>query len=193
MENNDKKNQNAYKDQASFDAIKSLKSISVEPSPYLAKRVLRNLEAQPAAKNSIAAFFSQFKLLPSVSVALATLVITFGVFKLVNKNAAETIQAYALGQAYVIRMDIRPLPNSEIAYAEISLPDENVQFASQKYDIKSQKKLVVSWDSMVEKQYMPIVVQGVKAGSSKVIVNFYDSDRNLVTSKEISLYFKGGS
>lgn len=112
----------------------------------------------------------------------------------------KTIQAWLVflvknqsKKTYVIRVDIRPLPNENIAYAEISLPDENVQFASLKFDdIKAQKKIVVSWEGMLEKQYMPIVVQGTKAGSAKVIVNFYDSDRNLVTSKEVSLYFKGG-
>ncbi|MEQ1722407.1 MAG: hypothetical protein ABL930_04475 [Pseudobdellovibrio sp.] len=198
----DKKNDlninNPYKSQESFEAIKSLKNLPLEPSPFLAKRVLRNLNAKAQTENPFnlfGRFFGQFKFWPSFTVALASIFFSIVVFKtgVLIKTNPIPVESYLLGQTYVIRMDIRPLPNSDIAYAEISLPDDSLEFASQKFsEIKLQKKLVVGWDSMLEKQYMPIVVQGKKAGSTKVIVNFYDSDHNLVTTKEISLYFKAG-
>jgi hypothetical protein len=179
------------------NALKALKSVQVEPSAYLTQRILNNYElrtevSQKKSTFSLPSLFVQFKFWPSFSVALATLFISFFAFKSFNNSQQPAI--YALNQDYVIRMDIRPLPQDEIAYAEISLPDENVQFSSKKFtDLKLQKKLVVSWDSMVAKQYLPIVVQGIKPGSSKVIVNFYDSEHKLVTTREISLYFKGGA
>lgn len=193
----DSKLKEGYKSEESMQALSALKSLRNEASPYLKNRVLRNIDAQSQEKQKswFADFFQQFKLAPSLAVAAFTLVLSFLLFNS-NKIFQQPNQqpAFNLGQAYVIRMDIRPLPNENIAYAEITLPDENVQFASLKFDdIKSQKKLVVSWEGMLKKQYMPIVVQGTKAGASKVIVNFYDSDRNLVTSKEVSLYFKGGA
>lgn len=187
-----------YKTPESAAAIDSLKSLKAEPSPYLTQRILNNLELKNQAQQkqsafSVKDFFTQFKFWPSISVALATLFICFFGLKAFNKNNEFPSQVYALGQDYVIRMDVRPLPNNEIAYAEISLSDENIQFSSKKYsELKMQKKLVVNWESMVEKQYLPIVVQGTKAGSSKVIVNFYDSEHKLVTTQEISLYFKKG-
>lgn len=195
---NDLNNNTPYKSQESFEAIKSLKDLPLEPSPFLAKRVLRNLNSKTQAQsqfNVLTGFLSQFKFWPSISVALASIFLSIVVFKagVFSKSDTNPAESYLLGQTYVIRMDIRPLPNNDIAYAEISLPDDNLEFASQKFsEIKLQKKLVVGWDTMLEKQYMPIVVQGKKAGSTKVIVNFYDSDHNLVTTKEISLYFKAG-
>jgi hypothetical protein len=188
------------KSEESMQALASLKSLSSEASPYLKNRVLRNIESQAQEKKSSSTwfngFFQQFKLAPSLAVACLTLAFSFLLFNSNKIFQEQTPQqpAFNVGQAYVIRVDIRPLPNENIAYAEITLPDENVQFASLKFDdIKTQKKLVVNWEGMLEKQYMPIVVQATKSGSSKVIVNFYDSDRNLVTSKEVSLYFKGGA
>lgn len=195
---NDLNNNTPYKSQESFEAIKSLKDLPLEPSPFLAKRVLRNLNSKAQAEsqfNLLTRFLGQFKFWPSISVALASIFLSIVVFKtgVFSKSDTNPAESYLLGQTYVIRMDIRPLSKNDIAYAEISLPDDNLEFASQKFsEIKLQKKLVVGWDTMLEKQYMPIVVQGKKAGSTKVIVNFYDSDHNLVTTKEISLYFKVG-
>ena len=201
MKNDDFKNQlkDGYKDQKSFEAIQSLKSISIQPTPYLMTRILHNLDLRQQAqenltlKSRIKYLAQQFKFWPSFSVALATLLISFIFFKNFNKTS-EIVNYYQIGQAYIIRVDIRPLPKNEIAYAEIALNDDNIEFTSQKYtELKLQKKLVVNWDSMLEKQYLPIVVKGTKEGSSKVIVNYYDSDHNLVTSQEVSLYFKGGA
>jgi hypothetical protein len=201
MSNNGHSNlKEGFKTEESMQALSALKSLSSDASPYLKNRVLRNIESQAVDKKTalpwVVRFFQQFKLAPSLAVATLTLALSFLFFnsnKLFLKQNPEQ-PTFNIGQAYVIRFDIRPLPNENIAYAEITLPDENVQFASLKFDdIKTQKKLVVSWEGMLEKQYMPIVVQGTKAGASKVIVNFYDSDRNLVTSKEVSLYFKGGA
>ena len=188
-----------YQSEESMQALSALKSLSSEASPYLKNRVLRNIDIQKqesfSARVWLTQFFAQFKLAPSLAVAVLTLAFSFLIFNSNNffqQQAAKSV--FNIGQAYVIRVDVRPLPNEDIAYAEISLADENIQFASLKFDdIKTQKKLIVNWEGMLEKQYMPIVVQGTKAGSSKVIVNFYDSDRNLVTSKEVSLYFKDGA
>ena len=182
---NDQKNE-GFSSAQSQQALQSLKSLSVEPSPFLKTRVLAHAREQRQSKIS---FFKKYFLIPSITAALAILV---SISYLQKKDSA--VPTYAMGKDYVIRMDIRPFKDEPIAYAEIVLDDENVQFSSIKFsEISAQKKMTVSWENLVEKQFLPIVIKGLKAGSSKVVVNFYDANNNLVKTQDVNLKFKAGT
>ena len=79
-----------------------------------------------------------------------TAILVVVVVSFISKNQKSDLQqsaSYVTGQAYVIRMDIRPYKESAIAYAEIVLDDDNIEFSSKQHiEIIQQKKLVVSWE-----------------------------------------------
>lgn len=185
-------NENQNPNSESSDGLKALRSlqhVSPDPSPYLEARVAahfrENLKSKP---KSI--------WLPLFAGALASafvLVLAFAFMMKSRTGAAPTVGDYLVGQDYVIRMDIRALKETPIAYAEVVLEGDNVQFSSGKFAaISQQKKIVISWDSLVEKQFLPIVLKAKSGGKSKVVVNFYDSENKLVNTRDLDLNFRGG-
>lgn len=185
---NESKNPNT-ENTAALKALRSLKHVSPEPSPYLEARVTAQFrESRKAQPQSI--------WLALVSGALASafvFVLGFSFFLKSKGPVAPTVADYQVGQDYVIRMDIRALKEAPISYAEVVLEGENVQFSSGKFAaISQQKKIVISWDSLVEKQFLPIVLKAKSGGRSKVVVNFYDSENKLVNTRDLDLNFKGG-
>ena len=181
-----------YADQEVQLAFYSLRSLDAEPSSFLKTRVLARIREKKENKQSL---FKKYILQSALSFGLVTAVL-FGLFQknsVSSTTSTGAVASYTTGQAYVIRMDIRPHKESAIAYAEILLSDDRIEFASQQHaQISSQKKIIVSWENLVQKQFLPIVIKGTKAGNSKVIVNFYDLDNKLVNSQDVNLNFKGG-
>lgn len=184
MRQNENDQNEGYSNEQSKAALQSLKSLSMEPSPFLKTRVLAQMRERKQEK---VGFFKKYFMHAGLATAFL-FVITFSFLQ--NKTVMPT---YTTGQDYVIRMDIRPYKDSKIAYAEVVLGDGKVEFSSSKFsEISAQKKLTVSWENLVEKQFLPIVIKGMRAGQSKVVVNFYDSENNLVKSQDVNLNFKGG-
>lgn len=190
MKKNDDSNSNAH------PALRSLRDLDLEPSPYLAARVQANLRSQTATtaaekSRGLASWFW-----PAVSFGLSAALVAVVVTTKVLPSSAPSAQVaeYKTGQPYMIRVDIRALGENEIAYAEIELQDDNIEFASGKFsDVRTMKKLVVSWEQMMDKQYLPIVVQGLRSGRSQVHVSFFDKYDKLITSKDTTLSFTGKS
>ncbi len=188
MKHDDQNTNQGFSSSESELALKSLKSISAEPSLYFKTRLLAKAREQRTEKVS---FFKKI-FTPQALMACLVLVVSVVVFKKQNVSQPE-IALFNTNQPYVIRVDIRPYKEAKIAYAEVVLADENIQFSSAQFEkISLQKKLVVSWESVVEKQFLPIVIKGIKSGVSTVKVNFYDSENKLVNSQNVSLKFKGG-
>jgi hypothetical protein len=172
-------------------ALISLRKLKVEASPFLTQRVLNNFEA--AKKQSNKPWFYQWFWKVSTALSCAALVGLAVKFSILQTELQSKTQAhFSLNRPYLIRVDIRDLSSSEVAYAEVVLAKEGMQFASQDYvDLKDQHKLTVVWEHMLEKQYLPIVVSGTKSGAGQVKVYFYDQENKLVDSKEINLSFDG--
>jgi hypothetical protein len=189
MRHSDEDTDQGFSSEQSKQALHSLKSLSAEPSPFLRTRILARVRENKVQKVS---FFKKYFLQTAFGTAMG-FVLAFVLFQKMNSQSPTEIATYLTGQAYVIRMDIRPYKESEIAYAEILLNDENIEFTSSQHsEISQQKKLIVSWESVVQKQFLPIVIKGTKSGPSIVIVNFYDIENKLVNSQNVNLQFKGG-
>ena len=188
MENENVNNSNSDSS-AGLKALRSLKQVSPEPSPFLEARVTAHFRENLKTKQKSI-------WLPLMSGALASAFILAFAFSFFLKSQTSHLPAvadYLVGQDYVIRMDIRALKETPIAYAEVVLEGDNVHFSSGKFaSISQQRKLVISWDSLVEKQFLPIVLKAMSGGKSKVVVNFYDAENKLVNSRDLDLNFKGG-
>ena len=189
MRQNEHDDKDGFSSSEASEALRSLKNLKTEsPSPFFKTRILAHTKA---IKKSRFELFKENLLQPLLAVTFLFTISIF-IFQKTKLNNPD-IDSYKTGQAYVIRMDIRPYKELGIAYAEVLLENENIQFSSSRFEkISQQKKLTVSWESVVEKQFLPIVIKGMKSGSSKVIVNFYDSENNLVNTKNVNLEFKGG-
>ncbi len=170
-----------------LSALRSLNQLDLQPSPYLVARIKAGLMSdmnRVSARGWLRYFW------PAVSAALACALVV--VLSARSEHPNEEIASYVVGQDYLIRVDIRSVHQTDVAYAEIVLQDENLQFSSQQFaDVKELRKLVIEWQQLTDKQYLPIVVQGLKAGTSQVTVNFYDKNNNVILTKEMPLSFKG--
>ena len=166
-------------------ALKSLRALDLDASPFLATRVKANLKS---SRHEVP-LFKKFWL-----TRLATSMVVAAMILLNTHLNSESKKLYSLGQPYMIRMDIRAIPQSEIAYAEISLDGDTAEFSSKKFtEVRQKKVLTVSADTLKDKQYLPVIVRGVKAGETKVTVSFYNSNDEVVTSKSMTLAFADGS
>lgn len=176
----------------SKQALQSLKSLAPEPSRFLKTRLLARLEEQSKQQVGCKPLWTKsYFFSVALSSSFVLCLIYFGIKY--NSEISEASTIYKTGLSYVIRLDIRPLKDAGVSYAEINLSDKNIQFSSTEVlDVIQNKKLVVAWDSIIEKQFLPIVIQGIKPGVSSVMVNFYNLENKLVKSQNIKLDFKGG-
>jgi hypothetical protein len=172
-------------------ALKALRELQVEPSPYLTHRIHANLKAQDQI--STRRSWVRPWLWPSVSLALGLVLVVILSSRDLFAPSAERLSTsaqYLLNQPYLIKVDIRSLGSVDVAYAEVQLGDKNIHFSSQEFaDVQEMDRLVLAWDQMLDKQYLPIVVQGSKSGQSVVTVKFYDKFNQLISSKEMTLSF----
>ena len=177
------------KSENTHHALKSLRQVDVEPSTYLIHRLHANLNNQAQLKKS----FFKIKFWQAMSVVMSLAFVVSIIFLKKNpSNLNGNVTEYALNQSYMIHIDIRSLSQTEIAYAEINLDGEGIQFSSAQFsDVTEMKKLLISWEDFSNKQYLPVVVKGTKSGQNSVIVNFYDKNNNKVSSQEMKLNFKG--
>ena len=172
---------------AGLKALRSLKHVSPQPSPFLEARVAAHFRENLKTKQ-------RSIWMPLFGGALASAFVLVLAFSfMLRSRSVPAVTDYLVGQDYVIRMDIRALKETPIAYAEVVLQGDNVNFSSGKFaSISQQRKIVISWDSLVEKQFLPIVLKAMSGGKSKVVVNFYDAENKLVNSRDLDLNFKGG-
>jgi hypothetical protein len=174
-------------------ALARLKSVELEPSPFLSTRIQANLRAtsQPAPPQwSWKSWKTTLSLSVAFSVALVLLVALVQGPKLLQSN----VNSYALGKPYLIRVDVRELDPDEVAYAEIEIKGESAQFKSKAFEqLAEVKKITVNGEIFKNKQYLPIVVEGIKKGKSEVSVNFFDKNKKLLSSRVVDLSFAGGS
>ncbi|MBC7467243.1 MAG: hypothetical protein H7256_14730 [Bdellovibrio sp.] len=172
--------------------LKALRSVPLQPSAFLATRVQRNFESSATRpkldqKKNKASF-----LVGTGLMALALVVVGFWQLNAFIPPTKSNEPVFALGKPYLIRMDIREISHAEIAYAEISLGGDNIQFSSEKFKhIQRDKTIRIAAKSFSQKQYLPVVVEGVENGKAQVTVRFYNDRHELVTTRQMDLNFMG--
>ena len=123
-QNENDSNSTGFSSIESENALKSLRTLSIEPSPFLKTRVLAHAREQRQAK---VGFLKKYFLQAGLATCFL-FVIAVSFFK-----NTDSVPSYAVGQDYVIRMDIRPYKDAGVSYAEVVLGDEKVQFSSSKF------------------------------------------------------------
>ena len=163
------------------EAIKALQGIHAEPSPYMKTRILANVREAEAQKQK--AFPWLQLVFGSLAAAALAVVITFQVMP---TSQGEVV---ALGKPYLVKADLRLLEEADLSYVKVELVG-SVQFSSDKFEhIKEMRSLTLSWDKLVGKQYLPVVVKGVEKGESHVKIHFYNDAGEVVKTQDYQLDF----
>lgn len=167
------------------EALGALKSIEVEPSPYMKTRILANVKEQQ--KQTAKSFNWIYALMGSAVTAALTVVISFQFLMQPEGTIVE------LGKPYMVKADIRMMEELHPSYVKVELVG-NVQFSSERFkQIQQMRELTLSWEKMAGKQYLPVVVKGVEQGESHVRIHFYDSNNNIIKTQDYHFDFKKGS
>ena len=161
----------------------SLKSIQVEPSPYLKTRILANHKQLNEKKSGLPQWVGI--LIGSMVTACLAFLISWQMFE---KPAGQLV---ATGQPYLVKADIRKMNELKPAYVRVELIGA-VEFSSAKHKhIREMRSLKMSWEKLAGKQYLPVVVKGLEDGESHVKIQFYDENNNLIESKDYQFNFQG--
>ncbi len=166
--------------------ISSLKGIDVEPSSYMKTRVLaraREINEQKQAK--------RFSWKSLIFVAAATAFVVLMVSRFVFIEQQEP--GLEVGKPYVVKADLRSMNDlGNVAYVQVEL-DGEIQFSSKKFSrIREMRSLKLSWEKLVGKQYLPVIVEGTSSGNSVVRVKFFGKDNKVIKTEEYDFSFDRG-
>ena len=162
------------------EAIGALRELKAEPSPFMKTRVMAHVEEERSkSKKSWFMIFGA-----SLATACLAIVLSWQLF--------QQAPAMAVGESYVVKADLTAFENEAVAYVTIELEGE-VKFASKKFaQVEELRSLTLSWDRLIGKEYLPLVIKGVQAGNSKVKLHFYDENDNIIKTKDYDLRFEKG-
>ena len=183
------RNEDDPKLDGAHQGLKALRSLRMEPSPFLVPRVIAELGARENEAKKSPRFSGLFTIFTSVAAttAVLSLILLFGGYL---KPISE--HPFTVGQVYMIRVDLRSIDLKDVAFAEINLDGDNVEFSSRDFqDVMHDKKLTLNIDSLSGKSYLPVVIRGTHAGNAGMAVSFIDKNHRLVSAKTIALNFKG--
>lgn len=172
-----------------LNALSALKNLDVEPSPYMKTRVLAR--AREAKEKSRMRFRWFYVFAGSCASAFVAAIVSFQMMKGGEVHAPENFMA--LNEPYMIKADLREMQGKDLAYVRVEL-DGQVVFASKRFaNVSEMRSLTLSWENLLGKQYLPVVVKGTESGNSHVRVHFYDKENNLIKTQDFSLDFNKGT
>lgn len=163
--------------------LEVLRQAEPRSSAYMKTRVLAQVREKQAKKRGLP-FWAWFSMGVTFAFALVFVGLNFG------ENLYSGSKALGLNKPYMIRVDLAPVQDLNIAYAEVQLGQKFVRFSSKEFArISELRELKIQWQSLAGKSYLPLVVEGTESGVASVFVNFYDTSNRLVQQKTISLDF----
>lgn len=178
-------------DHKSDAKIQLLKNLPLHTSPTLKHRIISNLESSKEDKSRFNQWFHTLFSNPKLSATYAFLFLIMCGLHFYHPQNLLSNDTFQLNQNVLIRVDIRSIQQSPISYAEVALENEGIAFTSSlNEDITKERKLILSWESLLHKQYLPVIVKGLKEGNHIVKIHFYDQNKNLIMSKSVNVTFK---
>ena len=163
-------------------ALEHVKNTEIEPSSFLKTRILANIKAGSVKKSRNYLFVFSPKLI------FSSLLLLF-IFSMIFFQKVEN-SIFPVSKPYMVKIDIRSLKDADVDSVKVELAGV-ISFSSKKFtEIKNLKELTLSWENLVGKQYIPIVIEGEKSGKGSLKVYFYNSQNKLITNKLLSFKFK---
>jgi hypothetical protein len=161
-------------------AFNEARRIGMEPSPYLRTRILAELRERNSRKSTI-------NLWRWVASGCFTMAMGLLIWTSVMKHPAFEA---AVHQPYVVRVEMAELQTELIAGAEISLPDGVYFYSEAIPDLKEKRVLDLAWNARLNKPVLPFVIKGEGKGFRQVKVKFFNSAREVVAERTLTIEFK---
>jgi len=150
-----------------------------EPSPSLETRILAHLK-QEATRAKLRRW-RRWAILSPVAAAVVLLV--------VFAQRPPLLEA-PVNTAVLIRVEVRELRGSDIAYAEVELADD-VTFYSKRYpELEQEREIRLAWTDRYEKEALPIVVQASRPGIKEVKLRFLDRNDVVLEERALKIDFR---
>lgn len=159
-----------------------VRSLPLEPDPYLATRVMaRWSERQRSARVSPAWRWVGIGA-SSFATALAALLVVW-------QLRTPTFDAF-VGRPFVVKLEVKDLGDVAIAKARIRLP-AGVYFDVEEFpELRAQRELTLAWQRRDTNEFIPFVLTAADEGTKIIEVDFYDSDDVLVGTKRVAVRMK---
>lgn len=160
-------------------------SLPLEPSPFLATRVLAEVKARSREKRKLR-FWQALSGSLAVSFAIA--------FVLLKPAASPDGLEAGINKPHVVMVKVQEASRAQIASAEVELPDD-VYFYSETFPgLKERRELKIAWSQETDKPYFPFVVKSDHTGTKLVKVRFRDRSGGVLLENNIQIHFvKAGS
>jgi hypothetical protein len=162
-----------------FDAIRS---IPLEVDPFLETRVLAELRGRKSGRHSLL-IWKRF--------AFGSSALTFSILLLsaVWLFHDKTYEAF-VNKPFVVRIELKNLDQTQIAKAEIELPD-NVYFDVAQYpELKEQRTLSLHWTKRDSTEAFPFVLSATESGMKTVKVRFLSENNEVVATRVFNIRLK---
>ena len=172
MTDNENKNEEIIK-----SIFQEAEKLPMDSDPFMKTRILAELRIAKERKRSLFWKISAFAS-PAIAVALLLLILFL---KSPSFNAS-------VDKNILVKIEVKEM-KSQIAFAQIELP-EGVHFYSKLYpEISKNRKLVLAVDDSFVKGYIPIIVKSEEAGSKKLTINFLDANQKSIEKRYIKIKF----
>ncbi len=161
------------------EILKTLKSVELNPSPYMKTRVLAHVRERAHARK--VRIWKWFGILSPI----ASMMIVAGFFYLTQPNFKAEIN-----QPILVSVEVKQVNTLHAELAEISLPD-GVFFYSKKYpELKEKRTLTVSAEAFANGS-LPLVIKSENTGKKSIKVQFKDNNNQIIGEKVIQIKFNG--
>jgi hypothetical protein len=168
--------------------LASAKSIKVKSPHFLSTRVMAQIDE--LSENKAKKTWSLANIMTALSVSFSVALLVFFLNTNQQQNKLVSIQ---IGPAYVIKVDIKKMKNKGVKFVNIQLPKGLSFYASDDSQLSEQMEMLIEWDFLKNRHYLPIVVVGNKVGKKKIVINFKDDQEGKLEQLDYTVQIVKGS
>ena len=154
-----------------------------EPSPFMKRRILANLDKEPR-KGFSEVWFWRF--VSGVSLTVAAMAMIFNMRQVQQQDDAGLVAM----KPYVIHVDLSGQPLEQARIAQIELP-EGVHFVSKKHPevskMRSMRMPVPAASS--GRSRLPFVVSSDRPGTQEVVLKILDENDQVIQTRTLTVSF----
>jgi len=166
-------------------AFQKARRIPISPPPFLETRVLAGLRERQHKSRKLVFW----QTIAVFSAAFSLFVVSRDWLRSTRELAPYRAQ---IQQATLVSVEVQPLESSQIAFAEIDLPEGVTFFSKAHPELAGQRNLTIPWSPETGKSRFPFAIRGDNTGIQTVYVRFRDNQGTLLVEKALNIRFSEG-
>ena len=153
-----------------------------EPSPFMKRRILANLDKEPRKRFSEVWFW---RFVSGVSLTVAAMAMIFNM-----RSVQQDENSLVAMKPYVIHVDLTGQPLEQARIAEVELP-EGVHFVSKKHpEVSKMRKMRLPVPAATEgRSRLPFVVSSDRPGTQEVVLKILDENDQVIQTRRLTVNF----